>query len=193
MTVTSANVVLELQYWFSKFLFSSILNKNQIPYPSEIKEDRFTNDRSFIRLLFDDDWPTDFLYYNYMFYEYNISRSSPPEVSRRISIYPSPKIYLTSDDGNVDLFNLTDNDLFMLDLLLDYRLGDSTSVEEIIIDSTSDQETVLSTLIYRYLDLVINGNYENFGKSLKCNDILTCLYEVYVTEKMFEYVSNKGP
>ena len=193
MTVSSANVVIGLQYWFGKFLFESSLNKNQIPYPSKIRDTYFDNDRSFIRLLFDDNWPSDYTYYYYMFNEYSISTTSPPEVSRRISIYPSPKIYIAYSDGNINFFNLKNDDLFMLDKLLDYRISDGTSVYDIEIDSTAVYETILSNLIHTYLDLMINGNKSNFSNSnIICNDLLTCLYEIYLTEKMFNYISDTG-
>lgn len=194
MTVSSANVVMGLQYWFGKFLLTTTLNKNQIPYPSEIRDTYFENDRSFIRLLFDDNWPTDYTSYNYMFFEYKISTTSPPEVARRISIYPSPKIYLCKPDGNINFFNLKNDDLLMLDKLLEFRITtDSTAIQDIVIDSTAEYDTVLANLIHTYLDLEINGNYAKFDNTnLLCNDLLTCLYEIYITEKMFKFISDKS-
>lgn len=193
MIVSSPNVVMEIQYWFYKFLLDSELNKNQVPYPSELKDSYFDGDNSFIRLLFDDEWPSYLNSYNYMFCEYSLSTDSPKEVLNRICIYPNPKIYKSQQTDGSNVFNLKNDDILMLDKLLDYRLSDSTSIYDIDIDSTAVYETTLSTLIHNYLDLKINQNFDNFDDTeIISDDLLTCLFEVYVIEHMFKYVSSLG-
>lgn len=193
MMIYSPKVIMEIQYWFLNFLRNTDLNKNQIPYPSELKDHYFENDRSFIRLLFDDEWPKEFNSYNFMFFEHNLSTSSAKEIFNRICIYPNPIIYITGDNGNINVFNLKNDDFLMLDKLLDYRTGDSTSILDIEIDSTAEYETTLSNLINNYLDLMINKNYDSFDElEIKSDNLLTCLFEIYITEKMFNYVSSLG-
>jgi hypothetical protein len=77
----------------------------------------------------------------------------------------------------------------MLNQLLDYRTGNIISI-----DSTSEYASDLSILIHSYLDLVINLNInEQFNTvNLICNNLLTCLYEIYVTDKIFEFISDMG-
>ncbi len=190
MIISSAKVVMELQYWFNKFLFTSELNKNQIPYPSDIRDNYFINDNSFLRLLFDDNWPMEYDSYNYMFENFCLQ---PDEIIQRICIYPGAAVYRLDKQGtdnSFNFFNLKEDDLLMLDKLLDYRISNSTSILNITIDPNETYETSLANLINCYLDLVINDNYQNFDDTiLKSNDLLSNLYELYVIEKMFQYVS----
>jgi hypothetical protein len=81
----------------------------------------------------------------------------------------------------------------MLDKLLEYRL-DGTSVTLVDIDSTA-LSTNLSILIYRYLDLRINNNYQLYNNTTliaNLSIILEVSYEAYLIEKMFLYISDKG-
>lgn len=191
MFIYTPKVVMELQYWFMIFLQRTNLNKNQIPYPAQLKDYYFENDNSFIRLLFDDNWPTDYKTYDYMFQQCDLSTGTPKEILNRICIYPNPKIYNITYDGTYNFFQLKNDDILMLDKLLEYRTGDSTSINDITIDSTAEYETVLSNLINVYLDLKINNNYETFDDTdIISNELLTNLYEIYVIEQLFNYVSS---
>lgn len=189
MIISNAIVVAELQYWFNRFLFTSKLNKNQIPYPSDLEENYFRNDQTFIRLLFDDDWPNTFTFYNYLFSEYSLSSTDFKEIINRLCIYPNPKVFKSTSNSTINFFNLKNQDFIMLDKLIDYRIGN-----EVVIDSTAEYDTELATLVHIYLDLVINQNInDSFNNSILINnDLLTCLYEIYVTEKMFKFISDLG-
>lgn len=191
MTVLSPNISVDLQYWFNKFLFTTKLNKNQVPYSNEINDSVSINDRSFIRLLFDDNWPNDYLSFDYMFKRDTLSSCHSASITRRIAIYPNPNIYFCVSGGDINLFNLKSDDLLMLNKLLEYRISDSTAAEDILIDSTAEYDTVLSSLIHSYLDFKINNNVDFFNTMIPISDsLLTCFYEIYVTEKMFNYISD---
>lgn len=196
MPISSTIVIKELEYWFSKFLFTCELNKNSIPYPATINDELLEGDQSFIRLLFDDDWPSDYNTYYYKFKEVPFDSSWPNAIRNRLCIYQSAKLYecdLFDSDDSINFFNLEDDDFHMLDKLLEYRLADGTAIYDIEIDSTASVDTVLSTLIHNYLNLKINNNYQDFDNmETISNDLITSLYEVYVTEKMFGYISSKG-
>ena len=68
MLIDSTIVIPELEYWFYNFLLTSQLNLHQIPLPSTYQNDIYLGQKdSFIRLLFDDEWPTDLEDYNHLF------------------------------------------------------------------------------------------------------------------------------
>jgi hypothetical protein len=117
--------------------------------------------------------------------------SWPKDVATRLSIYPvSGRCFLSDWDppeADVNLFNLEANDITMLDKLLEFRTVDSTSTVVIDIDY-NDLTTNLSKMIFLYLDLKINGNYERYNNEILISDeglVLECCYEVYLVESMF--------
>ena len=180
-------LVPELQFWFNKFLISAEVNKEQIPIPSAPPETFMSTDKSFIRLLFDDNWPG---YENYNIYFKELDRSFwPGPVATRLSISPGSSYYV-SDSTGTNLFKLEDDDINLLDKLLTYRL-DSTNADISDIEFSS-LKTNLSKLIFLFLDLQINGNYENYNtEELISQNLLEYCYECYVLDKMFNFISSK--
>ena len=205
MTLSSTNLIGELQTWFSSFLVDSSVNKYEIPIPSLIGLDYFSNRRSFIELLFNDLYSqSDYLY---KFIEDTNKYSWPYPVKTRLMVYPTSAKYYTITDSTSgeNIFNLQSEDLTLLDALLQYR-SDSTSV--IIIDSVlvsfnsnvlhatySNLSTNLSRLIFLYLDLKINNNYSNYDNTTliaTSTSVLENQYEVYVLDQFYNYITVRG-
>jgi len=213
ISFTGYTLVPELQHWYRKFVLKSVVNKGRIPPPTDIRPIKFP-EQSFINVLFNDEYSLDF-------YEYKYSLVSdyfcvPPEASRRLQIYPGMWQYVNIDSSGENIFELTNDDLIMLDALLSYRM-DSTSI--IIIDSTSTSiivdstgeftvlyasydslGTCLSKLIYLYLQLQIYGNYELYNNldlisvcDMHPKSMLCSLFESYVIDAYFNFMVNRAP
>jgi hypothetical protein len=196
MSVNSNTLVPDLQYWFEVFIKTSNLNKDMTLFPPSLYKG-FINNNSFIRLLFDDNWPTTFTTYQYMFYQVTNLLSVPENYRTRLMVYPSSGRYFNCIDSTaeigINLFNLQMDDIILLNSLLSYRL-DSTSTTIIDIDYNS-LTTNLSKLIYTYLDLKINKNYANFDSTIPISSIYSVIencYEMYVCETLFDFISNSS-
>lgn len=206
-------LVPDLQHFYREFILKSLINKDRIPPPSDINPINFPP-QSFINLLLNDEYPADF-------YEYNYSLVAdffcvPAQAVARLQIYPGMWQYVKLDPTGDNIFELTNNDLIMLDALLAYRndatsltIIDSTSVS-IITDATAEfsilfasydiLDTCLSKLIYLYLQLQIYGNYQLYDnldlvsscdmspQSLLCN-----IFESYVIDAYFKFMMLRNP
>ena len=193
MTLSSTRVVPDLQYWFSLFVIGSNLNKGSASFPVTLDDTYLLENKSFIRLLFDDNWTSDS--YGYMFNEVTNRLSIPDNFRTRLMVYPITGKYYTCADSetSINIFSLQDDDLTLLDKLLEYRL-DSTGTTIIEIDYNS-LSTNLSKLIYLFLDMKINNNYSIFDDIVPLSDesnLLENCYEMYICETLFNYISNKG-
>ena len=205
MAIPSSTILVgELQTWFSNFIESSVVNKHKVPSPSYIDLIYYENRKSFIELLFNEDYS--FTEYFYKFVLDTNKYAWPYTVKTRLSVYPSSgQFYNLSEDDETNVFNLQPDDLSLLDALLQYRI-DSTSV--IIVDSTAVNfisnvlyadysllSTNLSKLIFLYLDLKINGNYSNYDNLTlisTSNNILENQYEIYVLDEFYRYITVRG-
>jgi hypothetical protein len=204
--LASTILVPELQAWFNSFVSGSSINKNEVPLPVDIP-DVYLTPNSFIALLFNNDYDA-VLYptYKYLYKEESIS-CWPNIVKNRIMIYPASARYLIIDDEGSNVFTLGADDFSLLDALLSYR-EDSTGVTIVdsvttYFDSTSNilyatygnLTTVLSKLIFLYLDLKINDNYANYNNSTLVSDgtVLESLYEMYVMDKYFDFMTLREP
>jgi len=200
MPLSSTVLVPDLQYWVSKFILSSALSKYQIDVPVELTESIMQDcggDKSFIRLLFDDNWPKTQTSYRWLYREHTTRFSWPSTILTRMMVYArSAKLYICDSDDtsvcNVNIFNLQDDDLEMLDRLLEYRVFDSTSVIDDI--TLADLSTKLSKLIWVFLSAVIKGDYSSYDNTdvwATSTVVLENCYEAYVVEKIFSLVSFK--
>jgi len=205
-------LVPELQHFYREFILKSIINKDRIPPPSDINPINFPP-QSFINLLLNDEYPADF-------YEYNYTLVAdffcvPRQVTSRLQIYPGMWQYVNLDPAGDNIFELTSNDLIMLDALLAYRM-DSTSLT--IIDSTSISiitdataglsilfadyntlDTCLSKLIYLYLQVQIYDNYQLYDNtdlisscSMSPASLLCSIFESYVLDAYFKFMMNRA-
>jgi hypothetical protein len=207
-------LVPDLQHWYREFVLGSVINKGRIPPPTDINPINFP-EQSFTNVLFNDDYALD--YYEYTYSLVTDFFCVPPQASRRLQIYPGMWQYVNLDVTGDNIFELNNDDLIMLDSLLAYRMWDATALTvidststNVIIDSTSGYaiisssvgalSTCLSKMIYLYLDLQVNGNYEGYNnldlisvcdmnpKSLLCN-----MFESYLIDAYMKYMLENVP
>lgn len=200
MPLSSVKFVPELNYYFGSFVKISELNKNQVKIPASFSSSIITP-KSFIELLFNDEWPTIYTDYIYCYREETSQSAWASTIKDRINLYSNSSHYYVlanSNEAGIDstssnIFLLKQDDILMLDKLLEYRL-DSTGTVLTDIDSTA-LATNLSIMIYLYLDLKINNNYQIYNNLILIADssiILEVMYESYLIENMFNYISDKG-
>jgi len=185
-----SNIIIpELLYYAENYVINSFVNKTKIPQPPTISS-VYLSDNSFIRLLFDEDWPQEFDSYKYLFTAESLA-SVPETIRRRMMVYPSTsKYFIISDDG-LNVFNLQEDDFHMLDLLLEYRI-DSTCVIDVEFE---DLSTNLSKLIYSYLKFKQEENIYHIDTIETISDdfqILENFYEAFILDIVFEYLSDLG-
>lgn len=202
--LASAILVPELQHWFNNFIVHSVVNKNFIPFPVDIAP-LYLGANSFIELLFNDN-------YSKHSYEYRYAQETNPfciprQVFMRIQVYPGASKYLRLDPTGNNVFNLQQDDFTLLDSLLAYR--DSTAV--VILDTTGtaifdataqilyahydNLSTNLSKMIYLYLDLMINENYQRYNNLILLSNqtLLDCCFEAYLIEQYYNFMSQRVP
>jgi len=212
-------IVPELQNYYTKFISEGQLNKNGISHSVRICHS-FMNKNSFLRLLFEDVWPKIYNSYRYLYRDDANNLGWPAIIRDRAMVYPlSSKYYKSDDDStavcNINAFNLSDNDLVLLDALLKYRLTDATSLividstsvtDPIFIDSTSADTTAVLTvnyerlsrfskLVFQYLNLEVNQDISYYNNTTLIADkdsVLESTYESYVLEKMFVFIADRG-
>jgi hypothetical protein len=195
MVPEQPRLIPELQFYAESFMRKAKLNINQPDIPVTIDRAFLGIDNSFIRLLFDEEWPMLYDHYTFLFTPVN-RNYLPQDILMRLMLYPTTGTCLlcTSDSTGGNVFNLQEDDYTMLDELLKYKLTDSTSEYHLTIDYDS-LTTDLSKLIYIYLDIKVNHSYQYYREGnpiSKLGDILTNVYEVFVGEFIFEYISNLG-
>lgn len=203
--VASATLVPELQHYFYEFIVNSRLNKWRVPEPVDIST-LFLGPNSFIEMLFNDNYSK--TTYEYRYSEETNSLCWAPNARRRIQVYPGSAKYLVLDSAGSNVFNLQSEDFTLLDALLGYRI-DETSLTIIdttgvaVYDSTSNTlyarytnlSTELSKLIFLYLDLQINDNFQNYNNLnlISTGGVLESCYEQYVIDRYFRYMTIRTP
>lgn len=195
--MNSTKLVPDLQHYFNKFVNSADMNKDLYLAPIDIEEIYLDENKSFIRLLFSDDWPSYYTNYRHLF-QLAPRTAYPYIVSTRLMIYPmSDQYYLANSDSTtvctINVFNLQDDDLKLLDALLEYRLDSTSSIFYTVDFNTLS--TRLSQLIYIYLDLKINNDYSKYDNTTVISDpdnVLENCYEYYLIENIYDYISHRG-
>lgn len=147
---------------------------------------------SFLELLFSNVYLYDG--YVYMFKEVPISSFSKSIRERLMYSSSLIKCYLSDINGTINLFSLESDDLLLLDKLLEYRIAENdTRYPDLSSIDYSTLSTNLSKLIFLYLDLVINNNFDNLNNldliSSESSN-LENLFEIYVTNETYKAISN---
>jgi hypothetical protein len=114
-------------------------------------------------------------------------------------IYPDETKYYVCDSDStsicsINVFNLQQDDLTLLDLLLKYKT-DTTSIIDISIIDPTGLVTHLSELIYVYLNFKINNDYTDFDNLnvISSNtEVLENFYESFLVDMLFTSISNLG-
>ena len=186
-------ITADLQYWYDHFVVNHKgLNKHQFQFPARNK----IYEQSFIELLFNDQY--DKTSYRYMYREILDKQSWPDSIRTRMMLNPDTAHYYIADgddpeEYNINLYDIQSHDIVMMDRLLVYRLEPQNStlvgIDYDILD------TALAKMIYIYLELKLTGVYSKYDNSAifttRVNSLETC-YETYLTQNIFEHVSNKG-
>lgn len=181
---------LDFLYYTENMLVKSTLNRNFTLF-SSIEESMLGENRSFIRLLFDDAWG--YLNYTYLYNEYEYS-NIPMTIRTRLSVIPGYKLYYTDSSSNCDinLYNITNENIELLNLLLEYRITGKVDISKIDVDKLTSN---LSKIIYYFLQFELTKDCTQYIKlntlCANSNSALESLYEMYVCNFMFEYLSNK--
>jgi len=204
--VASAALVPELQHWFYEFVVHSLVNKFEVPAPVDIPT-MWMPEKSFIEMLFNEDYSDNEYFYLYDSQESQGSWSS--SVRTRLNLYPGAGTYYelseTAGEGN-NIFLLQDADLILLDALLAYRtdgtaatIVDIDATSTLMFDSTSlilyanydSLPTELSQLIYLYLDLKLRGRYTNYNNlnTVSTSEPLETMYELLLIDEYFKFMS----
>lgn len=131
----------------------------------------------------------------YKFSEFT-KTSLVPSVYRRLSTSPKNIIVYTSDSTGIDYFGLDSSstyDMEMSNKLLNYRLGNSVDLSGI---DYNELNTTYSKLIYSYLDLKLNVNYDTMDNIDHISDttsptsILQNMMEIYVLNEYHREIKN---
>jgi len=93
----SARLFPDLQQYFAKYLKTNQLDRYEVAIPGSIYNDHFFNCRSFIRMLFDDDWK--YPNYTYCYKDIDNWESWPISIRDRLLIYSQAKYYLPCCDA----------------------------------------------------------------------------------------------
>ena len=198
MPIFNAIVIPDLEFYFGMFVKSTTLNKEEIPFPVQLKREDLYQDKSFIRLLFDDNWPTDEAHTSYFFcyHERACPENWPQIVIDRAKVYaPNAQYYIACDSTAsfaINIFGLASDDTLMLDQLLLYRLNPYVYGLGIPYSSLT---TNLSKLIWHYLNLKVNQDYapyDNLTPIADPNITIENMYESYIIENIFAFVQDKN-
>lgn len=194
--IYSRRISADLQYWFDQFLISTEMNKYEIPGAAIETSIDVASEKTFHELLFNDDYSH--TSYRYLYREIEDRLSWPSSVKSRMLLQPMQARYFVADDDDpevcsVNLYNLQVDDIIMLDRLLIYRIdtGNAT-LAGLDYDSLT---TNLAKMIYIYLDMKLNDDYSKYDSVALMSagaDLLETLYETYLSENIFKYISQNG-
>ena len=123
----------------------------------------------------------------YLFTKYPLSTFGKG-IERRLKSSPDLiEGFISDTTGEYDLLNLYDSssqNSIMIDKLIDYRLGNTVSLDDVVYEEIN---YTLAKLIYIYLDLMVNGNY------LELDTTNTISSDASVVDNLFElYVLNES-
>ena len=199
MSLQMTRVVPELLYYTEQYIKASIANKYKIPFPSTFSSTYLIENNSFIRLLFDETWPSTLISYRYLYRQETDLSSIPETIRRRMMLYPSSSRYYICDSDStsvcdINVFNLQEDDITMLNFLLQYRT-DSTAVIDLSSIEYLDLSTHLSQLIYIYLNFKVNNIFTIFDDTIPIssdNEVLENFYESFLVDTIFISLSSNG-
>jgi len=149
----SARLFPDLQKYFRKYMITNQLDRYEIPIPAEIHDEHFYECRSFIRMLFDDDWK--YPNYTHCYTKIQDYNAWPISIQDRLMLYQHSEYYLPCcDSTNLDLVyqpcDSTSSDyLNIIDHNLSNCCPDSTSSDNIFQLDAEDFLLLNALNIYR--------------------------------------------
>lgn len=214
MIVANSQLIPEFQYYFSKFVKTSLVNRYGIPIPVEV-DPAFIPKGTVVELLCNENFPYDD--YTYLYKNEDRRQCWPTLTAQRLNIYPGSQYLVpaTEAQGGTNIFNLQPDDFLMLDALLAYRQDstslivvdatatiDATSVE-VITDATTGityiyasldtLDTPLSKEIFLYLQFHLYDHWELYDTHdivSDCSLLATC-FEFKLIDDYFLYMTDR--
>ena len=217
MIVSNVQLIPEFQYWFNKFVITSLVNRYEIPIPVEV-DPAFIPKGTVVELLCNEDYGYYDPPYSYLYKNEDRKQCWPTLTAMRLNIYPGSQYLIpaTLDEGGTNIFNLQPDDFLMLDVLLAYRhdstalvLIDATATidatsTEVITDATTGityvyaslntLTTSLSQEIFLYLQFHLYENWELYntpGIVSDCSLLATC-FEFKLIDDYFLYMTERN-
>lgn len=93
----TARLFPDLQKYFRQYMITNQLDRYEIPVPGEIHNEHFFECRSFIRLLFDDDWH--YSNYTHCYNKIEDYGAWPISIRDRLMVYPHSEYFLPCCDA----------------------------------------------------------------------------------------------
>ncbi len=196
-------IIPELNQWLHIYTLNSRVNDSKMPMPVE-PSTKWNFDDSVLSLLFDENFnsPSYNIYYKPIYYA---GLCIDPPMQRRLStLFNSNLEIMVNDSTDVpasifldidpqNVFEFDNEEMYMLDDVLSYRNDTTDSTSDIQVISYQDLNSSLSKMLYMYLKLVIDKDISlyNINQSMaNPNRLIEILYEKYLIDNYFEYMSN---
>lgn len=180
----------DIDYWFAKYWGErGELTTVHIPVPEILSDLPPSAKGSFIQLLFSETFPFDVYFYKFK----SVSITTfPKRIQERIRRkHNLDSYYFASSEGTIDLYQLNEQTLYMLDMLYNYRQGETFTLNGSGI--VYGDLTRLGKLIYIYLEVMLDDNYEKlaYPELLPSgNELLENLFEFYVLNEAHKKLRN---
>ena len=148
----------ELDFWFKDYWNSrGEITVSQINLPVVVNEE-YVCTGSIFELLFN----IGFDHTTSMFGFGEVSYTTfPPRIKDRLSIKANrPTCYMSDSTGD-NIKEITDEEIDMMILLLDYRDDLDVDISDLVYDNL---ESRLSKLVYIYLDVMVNDEYSSIDR-----------------------------
>ncbi len=184
----------ELNYWCNLRKFEGPINEFNYDFPVALS-DKWSTENSVIDLLFNDGF--DSTSYIIVFKEIDFSSLGDAALNNRLSTHISSDLHIfvsenakyeslySNDNDASNILEITPEEESLLDLLLVFRRTNTVDITSIIYE---DLNSSLSKLIYLYLYLKTNKNYDLFNMVLPVANedrFLELIYEKYVLDAYF--------
>ena len=190
----------ELNYWINLRTFEGPINEFNYDFPVTLS-DKWTTEDSVINLLFNDCF--DSTSYTIVFKEINFRSLGDATLNNRLSSHISSDLHIFVPENTKyetlysdytaasNILEITYEEVSLLDLLLEFRLNKIVDISSIIYANLTSS---LSKLIYLYLYLKTNKNYDLFDMVLPVANedrFLELIYEKYVLDAYFREFSKQ--
>lgn len=185
----------DLNYWIHKRCYETDINEFPFEIPSEILSSWIISN-SVVNLLFNDSYKESD--YNYLYKQAVFGRIQDIKLTRRIStlLGQGLVVYLLDNDefstlfANYDaqnIFEFTEEEINMLDLLLQFRQNNSVNISGIDFDSL---QSSFSQLVYIYLNLMVNDTFEIYDtyEPISGDRFIEVIFEKYVVDSYFRKI-----
>lgn len=182
-------VIPEIEYHFGNFLKGRNITNEFILTPV-IPKSTEVYSGSVIELMFNSTF--DSTSYSHMCREISVFLDWPRTLQQRALVHSQATCFVFDDAGTFNFLNLENDDFMLINILLAYRTSGTGTIGWINYDNLS---TNLSKMLYIYLDLVLNNNTSRFNNITLMSDsssLLETMFEIYLCDKIFEYIETQS-